>query len=31
MASTLADVLGIRPLERLDGVVLREALRTAAP
>jgi len=31
MASTLADVLGIRPLERLDGVVLREALRTVTP
>ena len=29
MAPTLADVLGIKPLEKLDGVVLRQAKRTS--
>ena len=31
MAPTLADVLGVKPLERLDGVILREAVRPRTP
>jgi hypothetical protein len=31
MAPTLAAALGVRPLERLDGVVLRSALRRPPP
>ena len=31
MAPTLADVLGVKPLEKLDGVILREAVRPRTP
>lgn len=31
IAPTLAEVLGVRPLERLDGVVVRDALRPTMP
>jgi predicted AlkP superfamily pyrophosphatase or phosphodiesterase len=31
MAPTLADVLGVKPLETLDGVVLRQAVRPRTP
>ena len=31
IAPTLANVLGVKPLERLDGVVLKSALRAPRP
>ncbi len=31
MAPTLANVLGVKPLEKLDGVILREAVRPRTP
>jgi arylsulfatase A-like enzyme len=31
IAPTLAEVLGVKPLERLDGVVVRDALRRTMP